>query len=398
MKTSNILFRILLWGLFLAGGFVLGTSWKSEKVTAKDEFVSVDEPQEMKETKQQKNTKFNAVANPMEEVIEGRSDLNRREIATIQLFEDAAPSVVFITTTNVRRDFWTRNVMEIPSGTGSGFVWDEEGHIVTNYHVIQKAHKATVTLADRSTWTAELVGHAPDKDLAVLKIDAPKEVLKSLSRANSDNLLVGQSVYAIGNPFGLDQTLTTGVISALGREITSVSGLPIRDAIQTDAAINPGNSGGPLLDSSGRLIGVNTSIYSPSGAYAGIGFCIPSDVVNWVVPDLINHGKLMRPSIGVQFASANANKRFDFKGALVLDIIKGSAAAKIGMRPTMRDTRGNIRWGDIVVGIDGEKIDSRNDLLLLLEKYKAGDEVKLTLVRDGDDEEIEVALILDEAR
>ncbi|MFK7906481.1 MAG: S1C family serine protease [Chitinophagales bacterium] len=396
MKTSNILFRMLLWGLFLAGGFVLGTSWKSEKATAKEEVVTAEELQKVKVSKQQESTSFNAVANPMEEVIEGRNDLNKSEIATIQLFEDAAPSVVFITTTNVRRDFWTRNVMEIPSGTGSGFVWDEEGHIITNYHVIQKAHKATVTLADRSTWTAELVGHAPDKDLAVLKIDAPKEILKSLSRANSDNLLVGQSVYAIGNPFGLDQTLTTGVISALGREITSVSGLPIRDAIQTDAAINPGNSGGPLLDSSGRLIGVNTSIYSPSGAYAGIGFCIPSDVVNWVVPDLIEHGKLMRPSIGVQFASANANKRFDFKGALVLDVIKGSAAASIGMQPTIRDSRGNIRWGDIVVEIDGEKIESRNDLLLLLEKYKAGDEVKLTLVRE--DEKIEVDLILDEAR
>jgi len=396
MKTSNILFRMLLWGLFLAGGFVLGTSWKSEKSTAKENVTVVNELQEEKKTKLQENTSFNAVANPMEEVLEGRNDLNKSEISTIQLFENAAPSVVFITTTNVRRDFWTRNVMEIPSGTGSGFVWDEEGHIITNYHVIQKAHKATVTLADRSTWTAELVGHAPDKDLAVLKIDAPKEILKSLSRANSDNLLVGQSVYAIGNPFGLDQTLTTGVISALGREITSVSGLPIRDAIQTDAAINPGNSGGPLLDSSGRLIGVNTSIYSPSGAYAGIGFCIPSDVVNWVVPDLIEHGKLMRPSIGVQFASANANKRFDFKGALVLDVIKGSAAASIGMQPTIRDARGNIRWGDIVVEIDGEKIESRNDLLLLLEKYKAGDEVKLTLVRE--DEKIEVDLVLDEAR
>ncbi|MGB1242695.1 MAG: S1C family serine protease, partial [Chitinophagales bacterium] len=259
-----------------------------------------------------------------------------------------------------------------------------------------KAHKATVTLSDRSTWEAKLVGKAPDKDLAVLKIDAPKELLISLSRADSDNLLVGQAVYAIGNPFGLDQTLTTGVISALGREITSVSGLPIKDAIQTDAAINPGNSGGPLLDSSGRLIGVNTSIYSPSGAYAGIGFCIPSDVVNWVVPDLIQYGKLMRPDIGAQFANASANQRFGFKGALVVDVIKGSAAAKVGIRPTLRDRYGNLHWGDIVVGMDGEKIESRNDLLLLLEEYKAGDQVKLTIVRD--EQEIELDLVLDEAR
>lgn len=397
MKTYTILFRMMLWGVLLIGGFILGSSWKSEKGTKDIATNETTVGEQLEESKSQKKTSsFNAQENPMADVLAGRSDLNPSEIATIQLFENSAPSVVFITTTDVRRDFWTRNVMEIPSGTGSGFMWDDQGHIITNYHVIQKAHKATVTLSDRSTWEAKLIGQAPDKDLAVLKIEAPKELLIPLSRADSDNLLVGQAVYAIGNPFGLDHTLTTGVISALGREITSVSGLPIKDAIQTDAAINPGNSGGPLLDSSGRLIGVNTSIYSPSGAYAGIGFCIPSDVVNWVVPDLIQYGKLMRPDIGVQFANASANQRFGFKGALVVDVIKGSAAAKVGIRSTLRDRYGNIRWGDIVVGLDGEKVESRNDLLLLLEEYKAGDLVKLTIVRD--EQEMELDLVLDEAR
>ncbi len=394
MKTNSILFRITFWVLLLVGGFVLGTSWKSEKANLEN---TVSKSVENENMEGNENVQDIAPSNDTQSesinMLAGRNDLNPSEIATIQLFEYAAPSVVYITTTNVRRDFWTRNIMEIPSGTGSGFIWDNEGHIVTNYHVIQKAHKATVTLADRSTWEAELVGKAPGKDLAVLKITAPKNVLKPLRIAVSDNLLVGQSVYAIGNPFGLDQTLTTGVISALGREITSVSGLPIRDAIQTDAAINPGNSGGPLLDSKGRLIGVNTSIYSPSGAYAGIGFCIPSDVVNWVVPDLINHGELIRPSIGVQFASKNANKRFGFKGALVLDVFKDGAAAKVGLRPTVRDRYGNIRWGDIVIALDNQAIDSHNDLLLILEKYKIGDEVVLTVLRDK--EEFEITLVLE---
>jgi S1-C subfamily serine protease len=217
------------------------------------------------------------------------------ERETIALFEQASPSVVYITSLSVRRDLFTLNVLEIPQGTGSGFVWDDAGHIVTNFHVIQNADRAQVTLADRSTWVAELVGVAPAKDLAVLRIDAPAAKLRPLPVGSSEDLRVGQTVLAIGDPFGLDQTLTTGVISALGREIESVAQIPIRDVIQTDAAINPGNSGGPLLDSSGRLIGVNAAIYSPSGAYAGIGFSIPVDTVKWVVPELIEHGELRRP-------------------------------------------------------------------------------------------------------
>jgi S1-C subfamily serine protease len=196
-----------------------------------------------------------------------RADLGEDEKATINLFEETSPSVVFITTINIRRDFFSTNIYKIPAGTGSGFIWDRAGHVVTNYHVIRGADQAKITLWDQSTWDAKLIGTEPDKDLAVLKIQAPDERLKPIKIGESKNLLVGQKAYAIGNPFGFDQTLTTGVISALGREIESVTRKPITGVIQTNAAINPGNSGGPLLDSANRLIGINTAIYSPTGSF-----------------------------------------------------------------------------------------------------------------------------------
>jgi S1-C subfamily serine protease len=235
-------------------------------------------------------------ANAVPRVVTPRGDLAEEEKATIELFRQASKSVVYITAIALRRDAFSLNVYEIPEGTGSGFMWDEEGHIVTNYHVIRTANGCQVTLADNSTYSAELVGAAPAKDLAVLRIDAPKRLLRPIPVGTSRDLLVGQKVFAIGNPFGLDQTLTTGVISALNREIQSVARQPIQGVIQTDAAINPGNSGGPLLDSAGRLIGVNTAIFSPSGAYAGIGFAIPVDTVNEVVPKLIQQGQKARQS------------------------------------------------------------------------------------------------------
>ena len=212
----------------------------------------------------------------------------------------------------------------------------------------------------------------------------------------SDDLLVGQSVLAIGNPFGFDQTLTTGIISALGREITGVDGSIIKDAIQTDAAINPGNSGGPLLDSSGKLIGVNTSIYSPSGAYAGIGFSIPVDAVRWVVPELIEHGKILRPTLGVELAPAQTLSRLGYEGILVMNVVKESAAAEAGIRPTYRDRNGRIQLGDIIVGIDNFPIKSRKDLRLILENYKPDQKVKIKVLRE--DEVVSLDLVLDEAR
>jgi S1-C subfamily serine protease len=318
--------------------------------------------------------------------------LNEAERATVELFHNAAPSVVFITSLSVRRSAFRFNLSQIPRGTGSGFIWDDAGHIVTNFHVIQGGDAARVTLADQSTWDAKLVGTAPEKDLAVLKIEAPRDRLRPIPIGTASDLQVGQHVFAIGNPFGLDHTLTTGVISALGREIESAARTPIRDVIQTDAAINPGNSGGPLLDSSGRLIGVNTAIYSPSGAYAGIGFATPVDTLQWAVPDLIQHGKLMRPSLGVQVANRQIAEQLGVTGALILDVIPDSGADRAGLKPTVRDEKGRLVLGDVIVAIDGQPVKSSNDLLLSLEQRDAGDTVKVTVTRDDKQRDVRVVL------
>jgi len=324
------------------------------------------------------------------------SALTAEEQRTIELFEQASPAVVFITSVSLQRDFWSPRIMEIPRGTGSGFIWDRQGHVVTNFHVIQGASKARVTLADQSTWEARLVGAAPEKDLAVLHIDAPKSVLSPIKRGHSGDLRVGQSVFAIGNPFGLDQTLTTGVISALGREIDSVSSIPIRDVIQTDAAINPGNSGGPLLNSSGQLIGVNTAIFSPSGAYAGIGFSIPVDAVEWVVPELIANGRLRRPVLGVELASSQVQRRLQLEGPLVLDVRPGSGAERAGVRATRRDANGKLVLGDVIVAVGDAQIRSPSDLALALERKNAGDKIRVSVIRD--DRIVDLQLELDEPR
>lgn len=321
-----------------------------------------------------------------------RGDYTPEELHTIRLFERAAPSVCFITTSVARRDYYTRDITEIPAGSGSGFVWDKQGHVITNFHVVQKASSVLVTLADGAAYRAELVGVAPEKDLAVLKIAAPRGELVPLPVGESENLRVGQSVYAIGNPFGLDQTLTTGIVSALGREIQSVAGIPIRGAVQTDAAINPGNSGGPLLDSDGRLIGVNTQIYSPSGASAGIGFSIPVDVVRWVVPELIAYGRVQRPTLGVEITRPLRG----VEGAAIAMVEEGGAADRAGLQGVYRDQRGNVLLGDVITAINGVPIKSGNDLILELEKYDPGDNVQITVLRN--DNPVRVAVQLDAAR
>ena len=383
----NANLRLLIGIVLLGLGFFAGAAWKNnDAVTNNDTDTVATAPASAGESDKSSEAPEKTIP----------TGLNPQELATIKLFEEATPSVCFITTSNVRVDYWTRDATEIQRGTGSGFVWDKDGNIVTNYHVIQGADRATVTLADRTTWQASLVGSAPEKDLAVLKIEAPAETLRPTPVGSSENLLVGQSVYAIGNPFGLDQTLTTGVVSALGREIESVAGIPIRDVIQTDAAINPGNSGGPLLNSSGELIGVNTAIYSPSGASAGIGFSIPVDVVSWVVPELIQYGELKRPTLGVELARMQINKRLGLEGALVIDVIPGSAAEKAGIQATARDRRGAIRLGDVIIGINDEKITSNNDLILALEKFQPGEQVTIKVMRE--EQELELPLILDKAR
>jgi S1-C subfamily serine protease len=312
-----------------------------------------------------------------------RGELWPDEKSTIGLFRQASPAVVNITAIGVQRDLFTLNLYQIPQGTGSGFVWDTKGNIITNFHVIQNAAVAQVTLGDQSDWKAQVVGVAADKDLAVLRIDAPAERLRPIPLGTSKELQVGQSVFAIGNPFGLDQSLTTGVISALGREIDSVTRRPIQGVIQTDAAINPGNSGGPLLDSAGRLIGVNTQIYSPTGASAGIGFAIPVDTVNRIVPELIRSGKIIRPGLGVELAEEQIARKIGISGVLIVDVMRGGPAAKAGIRPTRRESSGRVILGDVITAIDGKKVESPTDLFLILENRQVGDIVTVALLRDG---------------
>jgi S1-C subfamily serine protease len=314
--------------------------------------------------------------------VTARGDLAADEQATIELFERCSPSVVYITTSAIRRDFFTLNVYEIPSGSGSGFIWDNRGHIVTNYHVIESADSVEVTLSDGSVWKGSVIGVSPEKDLAVLRVAAPTLAVMPIMVGESENLLVGQKVFAIGNPFGLDHTLTAGIVSALGREIKSVTGQTIHGVIQTDAAINPGNSGGPLLDSAGRLIGVNTAIVSPAGQSSGIGFAVPVEVVNHVIPDLIKYGKDIRPGLGVTIAADPVNKRLNLDGVLILKVMDGSAAERAGLRGT-REVYGKLELGDIIETINGAPIKNFDDLRNVLDQYKIGDQVILEIRRDG---------------
>lgn len=330
----------------------------------------------------------NAAAPP----IAPRGDLAEDEKSTIAIFNKASPSVVHITTVSVRQNAFSLDLQQIPRGAGTGFLWDDQGHVVTNYHVIQGADAARVTLHDQSNWPGRLVGAYPDRDLAVLLIDAPKSRLRGLDIGTSHDLQVGQKVFAIGNPFGLDQSLTTGVISALGREIESVTRRAIKDMIQTDAAINPGNSGGPLLDSSGRLIGVNTAIFSPSGTFAGIGFAIPVDSVRRIVPQLIRNGKITRPVLGVQLAPDQIARQLGLKGALILEVEPDSPAAKAGLRPTRRDDNNRVQLGDVLLAVGETALRSSADLLDALEQYQHGETVQLKILRNGKEQQLEVTL------
>jgi S1-C subfamily serine protease len=332
---------------------------------------------------------YNPNAKPR--IVTARGDLAADEKSTIELFRNASPSVVFITSIALRRNLFSLNVYEIPQGTGSGFIWDNDGRVVTNYHVISDANRIEVTLADQSSWKGVLVGAAPDRDLAVLKISAPPSKLKPITIGESDNLMVGQKVFAIGNPFGLDQTLTTGIVSAIGREITSATGRTIHGVIQTDAAINPGNSGGPLLDSAGRLIGVNTAIYSPSGASAGVGFAVPVSEVNHIVPEIIRKGKVIKPGLGVSLASGNMISQLDIEGVLILSVYPDSPAAAAGLRGTSRDEGGTV-LGDIIIAVNGRKVHDYNELRDALEEYDIGTKVTLTILRDGEYIPVEVVL------
>ncbi|KAI8541482.1 hypothetical protein RHMOL_Rhmol08G0064400 [Rhododendron molle] len=319
--------------------------------------------------------------------------LQSDELATVRLFKENTPSVVYITNLAVRQDAFTLDVLEVPQGSGSGFVWDKDGHIVTNFHVIRGASDLKVTLSDQTTYDAKVVGFDQDKDVAVLRVDAPKDKLRPIPIGVSADLLVGQKVYAIGNPFGLDHTLTTGVISGLRREISSAAtGRPIQDVIQTDAAINPGNSGGPLLDSSGSLIGINTAIYSPSGASSGVGFSIPVDTVGGIVDQLVKFGKVTRPILGIKFAPDQSVEQLGVGGVLVLDAPANGPAGKAGLRSTKRDGYGRLILGDIITSVNGKKISNGSDLYRVLDQCKVGDEITVEVLRGDHKEKIPVIL------
>jgi S1-C subfamily serine protease len=315
-----------------------------------------------------------------------RGPLDAAESATIRLFEQVRKSVAYISTTELVRDVWTRNVFSVPRGTGSGFLWDDAGHVVTNFHVLQGASEARVRLANGRDYAAELVGASPEHDIAVLRIRVEENPLPPVAIGTSADLKVGQKVFAIGNPFGLDWTLTTGIVSALDRSLPTSSGGTIEHLIQTDAPINPGNSGGPLVDSAGRLIGINTAIFSPSGAWAGIGFAVPVDTVNRVVPQLVSHGRYIRPALGVQVdESINEQLKalLGIEGVAVLRVEAGSAAAESGLRGATITRDGRIVPGDLIVGIEGRRVDTVGQLLSHLDELSVGDRVRLEVLRDG---------------
>ncbi len=298
------------------------------------------------------------------------------EAATIALFRAARDSVVAISTSTARRDLFGRVSATVPLGSGSGWVWDGAGHIVTNAHVLKGANAATVTLADGRSFDARLVGQDAEHDLAVLRIEG-EDLPAPLSLAPPEPPEVGSTVLAIGNPFGLDWTLTTGIVSALERELAGDSGATIRGLIQTDAAINPGNSGGPLLNRQGQVIGVNTAIYSPSGGSAGIGFAIPVATVGRVVPELIRTGRYVAPTLGLLFdarINALANRQ-GLDGVLVLDVPRGSAAEAAGIKAAEFLRDGRIRPGHVVTAVDGEPVATLDDLLAALDQRTVGDEV-----------------------
>ena len=318
--------------------------------------------------------------------------LHDLEQQTIDQFERLAPSVVYVTNIGVRRIGSSRDVTSIPQGSGSGFIWDKNGTIITNFHVVNGASDVEVTLADGSVWKAKPVGFEPEKDLAVIKIDAPADQLKPIPVGKSNGLKVGQHVMAIGNPFGFDHTLTTGVISGLDREIRSPTQRPIQGVIQTDAAINPGNSGGPLLDSNGRLIGMNTAIFSPSGAYAGIGFAVPVDHIGRSVPEILEHGKVTKPGLGLTIASPAVTRRLNIDGLLLLSLVPDGPAEKAGLRATARTRFGEVRLGDVIVRLDETRVKTVDDLFRFLDTKKVGDKVTVEYMRENKTEKVDVVL------
>lgn len=316
------------------------------------------------------------------------------ESSTIRLFRQNTPSVVYITNLAYTRDAFTMNQLEVPQGSGSGFVFDKSGTIVTNYHVVRGSSDLMVTLNGGEERLAKIIGVDEDKDIAILKLNDPvPNDLRPIKIGSSKDVQVGQSVYAIGNPFGLDHTLTTGVVSGIGREIASgATGKPIQDVIQTDAAINPGNSGGPLLNSRGEMIGINTAIYSATGMNSGIGFAIPSDIIQSSVTQILQLGRVVRPVIGITFAPEPAVQQLGISGILVLSTKADGPAARAGITGTERDDFGRLVLGDIITAVDGKEIKTSSDLFRILNKCHVGDILDLEILRG--DSKVHVQLTL----
>lgn len=306
------------------------------------------------------------------------------EANTVRVFKTAAPATVFITNRQRVRPPFARDEIEVPVGAGTGFVLSKEGYIVTNAHVIEGATDLVVKMQDQSVWDAQVVGVAADKDIALIRIQAPPERLNPLPPGDSDGLEVGQKVLAIGNPFGLDLTLTTGIVSALNREIMSPSGRRVRGVIQTDASINPGNSGGPLLDSQGNVIGMNTAILSPGGGGSvGIGFAVPVNTIRRIVPQLVRYRRMIRPVVGIALAHNKFAETLEVKGVIVSQVIPGSGADRAGMKGMVRGADGSILLGDVIVAINDAPVDETDDVLDALELHVPGDVVTVKTMRQG---------------
>jgi 2-alkenal reductase len=316
-----------------------------------------------------------------------RGPLLTDEKQVVDLFQNAAPSVAYITTERLERNFFT---IEVAQGAGSGFVWDTAGHVVTNYHVVEGARSVMVQLDAGQQLPAEVVGEAPEYDLAVVRLKTVPKNLRPIPVGTSADLRIGQSVYAIGKPFGLERTLTRGIVSALDRDLPTSNFAEIAGAIQTDAAINPGNSGGPLLDSAGRLIGVNSAIRSASGSSAGIGFAIPVDLVNRIVPSLISTGSAPRPGIGIVAVNPVLVARAGISGVVVEDVRRGSPADQAGLKPLNRRTR---EIGDIIVAINGVKVETMSAFTRELDRVGIGRTAEFTVKRDGKDRKVNLQVI-----
>jgi S1-C subfamily serine protease len=323
-----------------------------------------------------------------------RGDLAADEQSTIELFRAASPAVVQVTNLRTRADVFTGDETEMPQGTGSGFVWDADGYVVTNFHVVLQGDAFKVTFADKRSFDARRVGVDELHDLAVLKIDPAGKKLPTLPIGGSRELRVGQKVFAIGNPFGLDQTLTTGIISGLNREIMSpIGGSPIQGVIQTDAAINRGNSGGPLLDSAGRVIGLNTQIASPSGASAGVAFAIPVDTMNRVVPQIIRTGRAVRPGLGIHTRGSYpvGEERL---GVVFDGFTKRSGAQRAGLKASSIAQNGSLlALGDVLVSVAGQPVETRADLVRILEGHEVGQQIDVVYVRDGKELTAKIELV-----